>query len=104
MDRKLARLLDMRQGEENDSAKAEQSFADRFTEGAPELPRAQLVYSPNGPIGVAVEGAKFVCPLPGKYRGPNVSLSLIDRGRYVVTHPDLPPLVINPEAGTTSLL
>lgn len=103
-DRKLARLLDMRQGDEDKAAKAESYFGSNFTEGAPTTPGAQLVYSPAGPIGVAVEGARFVCPLPKNYTGPHVALDRLSEHHYRVTCPGLPPLLIDGQNGTTRAL
>lgn len=100
MDRNDIRLMDMRLEEEDTRARAEAGAA-TLIQGPPKIPGAQLVYSPAGPIGVAVEGAKFVCPLPANYRGAGIELALIDRGRLVVRHPELPPLLIDPQRGTT---
>jgi len=104
IDRHDARLLDMRLEEEHDLERRERAFKDGFTEGAPPIPNAQLVYSPAGAIGVAVAGARFVCPLPKQYVGPHVELALIDRDRLIVTHPNHPPLLIDPQRGTTQPL
>lgn len=101
IDRKDARLLDRRFEEEDAAARAEKAFGETYTEGAPPVPGAQLVYSPNAGVGVAIEGAKFVCPLPKNYTGPHLELALIDGGRLIVTHPDLPPLLVDPQQGTT---
>lgn len=101
MDRKDARLLDRRFEEEEAAARAEQAYAGKFTDGAPPIPGAQLVYSHGAGVGVAIEGAKFVCPLPKNYTGPHLELALIDRGRLIVTHPELPPLLVDPQQGTT---
>lgn len=103
VDRNDIRLLDMRFEEEDALARA-QAGAANLIQGAPPIPGAQLVYSPAGVIGVAVEGAKFVCPLPSNYRGPHLELALIDRGRLIVTHPELPPLLIDPVRGITRAL
>lgn len=100
MDRNDVRLLDMRFEEEDALARA-QAGAANLIQGAPPIPGAQLVYSPAGPIGVAIEGARFVCALPPNYRGPHLELALIDRGRLIVTHPELPPLLVDPQQGTT---
>lgn len=101
IDRKDARLLDRRFEEEDAAARAERAFGDKITVGAPPIPGAQLVYSAQAGVGVAIEGAHFVCPLPRNYTGPHLELALIDRGRLIVTHPDLPPLLVDPEQGTT---
>lgn len=101
MDRKDARLLDMRFEEEEAMQRIEQAADGKLVMGAPKIPGAQLVYSPKGIVGVAIEGAQFVCALPKEYTGPALELALIDRGRLIVTHPDHPPLLIDPQRGTT---
>ena len=102
MDRNAARLLDKRFDEEEAAANAELSYKATFREGPP--PNAQLVFNPGYGIGVAVKGARFVCPLPKGYQGQGLALALIDKGRLIVTHPDLPPLVIDPHGGVTTPL
>lgn len=102
MDRNDARLLDMRQADETAAAEREAESASRFKPGPP--PDAQLVFNPDKGVGVAVRGARLVCPLPAGYSGPALELALIDGGRLIVTHPDKPPLLIDPQHGTTSPL
>lgn len=104
IDREGHRLLDLRGAEEEAEAQRARTFKDTFKEGAPEIPEAQLVFSPGGGMGVAIRGSKFVCHLPKGYSGPGLELALIDRGRYIVTFPDKPPLLVNPQTGVTSPL
>jgi hypothetical protein len=94
------RLLDKRFEEEDQSAERNREFGERYTMGAPDLPEAQLVYSPNGGIGVAIKGARFVCALPKGYNARGMELAVIDGGRIVCTHPNHAPLVINPQDGS----
>lgn len=73
--------------------------------GAPDLPQACLVVNnETRKFAVAVRGGKFVCPLPAGYAGPGLELAVINGGQIIAVHPDHPPLVIDPEHGTTRLL
>jgi hypothetical protein len=98
-DRRLARLFERRQADEEQAAQHEAAYAARFKEGPP--PNAQLVFSPDKGVGVAVRGARLVCPLPKGYDGRGLELALIDGDRLIVTHPTRPPLLIDPQLGTT---
>jgi hypothetical protein len=98
------RLFDRRQEEEDQSAALNREFGERYSMGAPELPEAQLVFSPNGGIGVAIKGARYVCRLPKGYSAQGLEIGLIDGGRYIVKHPNHPPLLLDPQSGGTRSL
>ena len=102
MNRNESRLLDRRFDDEERAANAERLSRETFREGPP--PDAQLVFNPNSGVGVAVKGAPFVCNLPKGYEGKGLELAVIDRGRLIVTHPDLPALLVDPQRGTTRAL
>lgn len=53
---------------------------------------------PNGRLGVAKQGGRFVCPLPAGY-DHNVGVLPTD-GRLLVTRPGMPTLVADCETGT----
>lgn len=93
--RRDRRLLEKRFEDEHE-AELRQQLA-RPSAAPPPVPDAQLVYG-NGHVGVAIRGASFVCPLPTGY-AHGLELALIDGGRLIVTCPDMPPLLINPETG-----
>ena len=96
-----ARLLDRRFEEEELEARAQASASENLRFGAPDIPNAQLVFSPDSGVGVAVKGEKFVCQLPKGYDGRGLELAVIKGGRYIVTHPNHSPLLIDPQRGTT---
>ena len=99
------RLYDKLQEDAHEHDQRMQQFDSKFTMGAPELPEAQIVTNlAKGTFGVAVKGSAFVCELPKGYAGPALELALIDDGRLICTHPNHPPLVINPQNGTTHQL
>ena len=103
-DPKLKRLFEMRLAEEYEDEQAEQRAKDP-TLGRPAVPDAQLVFNATtNTAGVAVRGAKRICPLPKGYGGPGCELALIDGGRLIVIQPDKSPLLIDPEHGTTRRL
>lgn len=57
---------------------------------------------PNGKLGVTKEGARFVCALPPGY-DHNVGI-LPQDGRLLVTHPNMPALIVNCETGVVRRL
>lgn len=94
------RLLDKRFEEEDRAAAGERAFAENFTEGAPALPDAQLVFNQaKGTFGVAVRGARFVCELPKGY-AKGVELAVIAGERLIATCPGQKPLLIDGQRGT----
>lgn len=94
-------LFDKRLTEESDR----QAREDRATFDRPAVPDAQIVVDiTNGQAGVAVRGARRVCPLPGGYGGPGCELAMIDGDKLIVIQPDKPCLLIDPETGTTRRL
>jgi hypothetical protein len=98
------RLIEMR-FEEEEADEAAEARHRAATMGAPPIPEAQLVYShASQTMGVAVRGARFVCPLPKGYEGPGLELAVIPGERLIVVHPNLPALLIQPETGTTRRL
>jgi hypothetical protein len=73
--------------------------------GAPPIPQAQLVYNhTNQTVGVAIKGAKMICPLPKGYDGKGLALAVLPGERICVTHPNHSPLLIDPISGTTRRL
>ena len=73
----------------------------RVKYGAPDIPQAQLVYSiEKSRWGVAIKGGKYICQLPREYAGMGLELAMTGEG-IIVIHPDHPPLLINPNNGTT---
>ncbi|HBO83109.1 MULTISPECIES: hypothetical protein [unclassified Cupriavidus] len=96
------RLFEMRQEQEA----AEQLAEDRAKDvkmGPP--PDAQLVYNhPTQTMGVAIRGARRVCPLPKGYGGPGTELAMLPGNRLIVISPDKSPLEIDPQLGTTRRL
>lgn len=98
------RLFEMRQ-EEEDAAEQAEARQRAMTLGAPPIPEAQLVYNhASATMGVAVRGAKLICPLPKGYSGPELSLAMIPGNRLIVVHPNHPALLIEPETGKTRRL
>lgn len=94
-------LFDKRLTEESDR----QAREDRATFERPAVPDAQIVVDiTNGQAGVAVRGARRVCPLPGGYGGPGCELAMIEGDKLIVIQPDKPCLLIDPETGTTRRL
>lgn len=57
---------------------------------------------PNGRLGVTKTGARFVCALPPGY-DHNVGI-LPQDGRLIVTHPNMPALIVNTETGAVRKL
>lgn len=102
-DPKLKRLFEMRIAEEYEDERKEQQAKDPVL-GRPSVPDAQLVFSDAGGVGVAVRGAKRICPLPKGYGGPGCELAAIPGNRLIVIQPDKSPLLIDPEQGTTRRL
>jgi len=70
--------------------------------GAPEIPKAQLVFTGDrgGGLGVAVQGGKYVCKLPKGYRGEGLELAITENGQLLAIHPEHAPLVIDPSDGS----
>ena len=98
------RLFEMRQEEEDEAERAEAAQR-AMTLGAPPLPDAQLVYNhATSTMGVAVRGAKLICPLPKGYGGPGLELAMLPGNRLVAMQPDKQPLLIDPQTGTTRRL
>lgn len=98
------RLFEMRLAEEHDADRAEQR-AKYATVGAPPIPDAQLVYNAmTHTTGVAIRGARRICPLPKGYGGPGCELAMLEGNRFVVVQPDRSPLLIDPDTGTTRRL
>jgi|SRR5580700_4867397 hypothetical protein len=101
---KLKKLFEMRLEEEAHDEAAEQKQV-ALQRGAPPIPEAQLVYNhASGTMGVAVRGAKLICPLPKGYGGPGLELAVIEGERLIAIQPDKPPLLIDPQTGTTRRL
>ena len=99
------RLFDKLQEQEHERVQQHEAFNDQFTMGAPEIPDAQVVMNlAKGTFGVAVKGARFVCELPKGYSDKGLELAVIPDGRLIAMHPNHPPLVINPDNGTTHQL
>ena len=97
-------LLEMRFAEEQAAEEQEARF-NALTMGAPPVPDAQLVYNhEKGTVGVAVRKAKFICNLPKGYEGKGLELAVMPGNRIIAIHPNHPPLLINPEDGTTRKL
>jgi hypothetical protein len=98
------RLFEMRLAEEHDAEHAEQR-AKYATAGAPPIPDAQLVYNAaTQTTGVAIRGARRICPLPKGYGGPGCELAMIHDNVLIVIQPGLSPLSIDPETGKTRRL
>lgn len=99
------RLFEMRIAEEYEAERDEQKGAARTKDVRfGPVPEAQLVYNAtNHTTGVAVRGAKFICPLPKGYGGPGCELAMVPQG-LIVVQPDKSPLLINPQTGTTRRL
>lgn len=96
-----SRLFDLRLAEEADK----QAVEDRARFDRPAVPNAQLVFDPaSQTVGVAIRGARRVCPLPKGYGGPHCELAMLPHDRLVVVEPDKPTLLIDPETGTTRRL
>jgi hypothetical protein len=96
------RLLDKRFEDEHDAARAETAISPHFREGPPPIPDAQIVVNmAKGTTGVAVKGARYVCQLPKGYAGPALELAAIEGNRFIVTHPNHVPLLIDPQTGAT---
>jgi hypothetical protein len=94
-------LFERRLTEEADAQAAE----DRATFNRPGVPDAQLVFfAASQTVGVAVRGAKFICPLPTGYGGPGCELALLEGNKLIVVQPDKSPLLIDPQTGTTRRL
>ncbi len=51
-----------------------------------------------GKLGVAVNGGKFVCPLPDGYDGRS-RVNVDTQGWILVAHPKMPPLLADPSTG-----
>lgn len=103
-DPKLKRLFEQRVAEECEDEQAELR-AKQPTMGQAPIPDAQLVYNAsNHTAGVAVRGARFICPLPKGYGGPGCELAVIPGDRLIVVQPDKPALLIDPQTGTTQRL
>ncbi|MGF6764049.1 hypothetical protein P3T24_004380 [Paraburkholderia sp. GAS33] len=101
------RLFEMRLAEEFEAERNEARWANAVerSQVRPAVPQAQLVYdASNDTAGVAIEGARFVCPLPKGYGGPGCELAVIDRDRLIVLQPGKPELLIDPETGKTRRL
>ena len=95
------RLFDLRLAEESDK----QAVEDRARFDRPAVPNAQLVFDvANQTVGVAIKGARRVCPLPKGYGGEHCELAILPGDRLVVVEPDKPTLLIDPETGTTRRL
>src|SRR5580692_6850344 len=78
-DPKLKRLFEMRVAEEFDDQRAEIAHAERVKDVRfGPVPEAQLVFdATNQRTGVAVRGAKYICPLPKGYGGPGCELAMV---------------------------
>lgn len=64
----------------------------------PSSTEASIVRNPDrGTLGVAVRGARFVCPLPKGYTEHSQVADFF--GVIVVVHPGLPPLLLDTERG-----
>jgi hypothetical protein len=101
----LKRLFEMRVAEEFEEEQAERRAAEKTKDVRfGPVPDAQVVYNAvSHTTGVAVRGAKFICPLPKGYGGPGCELAMVPQG-LIVIQPDKQPLLINPENGTTRRL
>ncbi|CAJ0778852.1 hypothetical protein LMG7141_00808 [Ralstonia condita] len=98
------RLFDMRQEQESLEQLAEDR-AKEMTAGPPPVPDAQLVFNQaTQTMGVAVRGARRVCPLPKGYSGAGTELAILPGNRLIVISPDKSPLLIDPQTGTTRRL
>lgn len=98
------RLFEMRLAEEAAAEYVETHAKDPII-GRPAIPDAQLVYdATKHTAGVAIRGARRVCPLPKGYGGPGCELAVIPGNRLVVVQPDRSPLLIDPETGSTRRL
>lgn len=103
-DPRARRLFEMRLEEEQADEESEARQA-AMTMGAPPIPDAQLVYNASShSTGVAIRGARFICPLPKGYGGPGCELAMIPGNKLIVVQPDKPALVIEPRTGTTRRL
>lgn len=82
-----------------------QALEDRATFDKPSVPNAQIVFDVStGTAGVAVRGARRVCPLPKGYGGPGCELAMLEDTKLVVIQPDKPTLLIDTDHGTTRRL
>jgi hypothetical protein len=73
--------------------------------GAPSIPDAQLVFNHSTQtVGVAVRGARMICPLPKGYEGGGLELAMIPGNRLIAICPGKTPLLIDPQTGTTRRL
>lgn len=101
----LKRLFEMRLAEELEEEALEQRHAERVKDVRfGPVPEAQLVFdATNQRTGVAVRGAKFICPLPKGYGGPGCELAMVPQG-LIVIQPDKSSLLIDPTTGTTRRL
>lgn len=55
-----------------------------------------------GRLGAAMDGGRFVCPLPDGYDAD--SSITYERGWVIVAHPSLPPLSCNTNDGTVNVM
>lgn len=98
------RLFEMRLADEYADEQAE-SRARELNLGAPSIPDAQLVFNnATQTVGVAVRGARMICPLPKGYEGKGLELAMIPGGRLIAICPGQSPLLIDPQTGTTRRL
>jgi hypothetical protein len=98
------RLFEMRLAEEYAAEQAE-THAREVNLGAPPIPDAQLVFNhATQTIGVAIRGARMICPLPKGYGGPGLELAVIPGNRLVAVQSGKPPLLIDSQTGTTRRL
>jgi hypothetical protein len=90
---------------EEEEAEAEEAKQRAMIMGAPPCPEAQLVYNhAQGNMGVVVRGGRFVVPLPKGYEGQGLSIAVLPGERIVALHPSHPPLLIDPQSGTSRKL
>lgn len=66
--------------------------------------RVRLVERVDAPgrLGAALDGGRYVCPLPEGYDA--ASSITFERGWVIVAHPALPPLSCNTNDGTVTVL
>lgn len=98
------RLFEMRLADEYADEQAE-ARARELNMGPPPIPDAQLVFNQaTQTVGVAIRGARMICPLPKGYEGRGLELAVIPGNRLIAIHPDKPALLIDPQTGTTRRL
>jgi hypothetical protein len=104
VDKTDRRLIEMRL-EQEEADETRENSQKAVIDGAPPIPDAELVFChATQSTGVAVRGAKRICPLPKGYGGRELSLALIPGDRLIAIQPGRPTLVIDPQTGTTRRL